>query len=168
MKKILLLVLSISLLFAVDKENTQLFTNATITMEFETAKSELVYFGTRQDYMKNYKSVLESNVKKYSAKVAATSAQYSVGTGIQAQSFSSMDLQGGLIGLVAGTAAMVLVDYIDTLSKDEEYMFVSYVVNERGEQGLLITLLVSADDLKMDEAKLLVENAQASFIKGRT
>ncbi len=167
MKFLLLFLLSISIVIAVDKEDTQLFTNATITMEYETAKSEIVYFGTRQEYLKNYKEVLESNVKKYSATVAATSAMYVASTGLRANSASAMDLQGGLIGLVAGTATLLLVDYIDTLYRDEEYMFVSYVVNEKGEQGLLITLLVSADDLKFDKAKVLAQKNQNLFVKGK-
>jgi len=168
MKKVLLLLLSISIMFAVDKEDTQLFTSATINMDLKSAKSEIVYFGKLEDYIKNYKSVLENNVKKYSTDIAITSASYSASTGLRASSMSSIDMKNGLIGLVAGTAAMAVADYINELSKDEEYMFVSYVVNEKGEQGLLITLLVTADDLKFKEAKAIVENAQESFIKGNS
>jgi len=165
MKIIFLIVLSVHILFAVDKEDVQIFTNTTINIGFKTIKSELVYFGTRENYLKNYKKVLESNIEKYSKTIAISSGTYVASTGLRAGSASSMDIQGGLIGLVAGVAAAALVDYIDALYRDEEYMFVSYIVNEKGEQGLLLTLLVSADDLKTDEAKKLVEDAQKLYIK---
>jgi hypothetical protein len=160
MRKVLKVLLSsLALAASLFANEIQVSTSNTMHISIDKdAKVTPLYFGPSQEFFKNRKDYLQK-LNDATAKNATTYSLMALGNVAQgAGTGSTADLKGGAIGL-ASVAVISLTKYaFDSITADNEYLFLSKVVNDNNEETYIYTMIVANDSISEEEANKIAVN----------
>lgn len=121
--------------------STQVFISNTMQIELDSdTVYEKVFLGTKEDFYKESESLYNSKLIQESAVASSMSVIAAAGAN---QSFSKLDMNGGLIGagLIIGVVGSIKT--YEYIVADNEYVYVSTATNSKGEKTLVYGLIIS-------------------------
>ena len=164
MKKLILIAI---LTFSVFANEIQVFTSNSLHVELDRgSKIKKMFSGTHDAFKANKSKILNDDLAK-GVTAASLNAFTSVTSNIGnlAKGTLSEGLQGAGIAAVGSLAVVAVKIVYDKIVEDHEFMVVSIAVNSKGEKTMLQTLVVSNDDIELEEAEKIALEDQFKEIK---
>jgi hypothetical protein len=163
MKKVILsMFMLLTLVLPAMANEIQLFTSNTMHIELDSnTKIEKVFFGESEDFYKQYKDIMQTDMVQKAAfhgALSATAVAASRGT------FKNLNSNNGLAGVAAIAAFTVGKITYDWATSDNEYVLVTIATNSAGEKTMLQTMLVTNYSVDLEEGEKLAMANQLKLI----